>query len=133
MPVPILNHLEHLKLIAIATTARERDIFLAETHSENNQNDCRTGVELALRSRTIVDKGTVLGYEILGYDCGWFCSFVCNSLEKDFVNRLGIKLNQYGLIPQYNLALIATEYTTRPTTGAEPVLWLPWTIIELDI
>lgn len=126
-----VSHIEDIKLIAIATTAKYRDAFLAEESLLGN-NQIGICQNLNLNKTIKIDRG-FLGYEVLGYDYGWFHSFVCNSLETDFTNKLGIKLNQYGLIDQYDQAIKATDYVNQPETGAEPVLWLPWAIIELSI
>ena len=143
-----LSHLQNIKLLAIATTANYRDLFL---QSESALNNSEIGICQALKShQTIEIERTLasrynglqtrnaqardfLGYEILGYEYGGFHSFVCNHLETDFANKLKIKLNQYGLIEQYDLATKASDYANNPNTGAEPVLWMPWAIVELDL
>ena len=126
-----LSHLQNIKLLAIATTANYRDSFLATELSLNNSH---VGICKALKlNRTIEIERNFLGYEILGYEYGGFHSFVCNHLETDFANKLNIQLNQYGLIGQYDLATKASDYANNSDTGAEPVLWIPWAIVELKI
>ena len=125
--IDYLGHIEDLKLIAIALENYYRDEFLINYNS-------KLGIDRLLKlGQTInLNKG-FLGYEILGEDRGSFCSFICNHLETDLKQKLGIKLNQYGLIDCYNLAIKATDYINLPKTGAEPLLWQPWAIIELKI
>jgi hypothetical protein len=126
-----LSHIQNIKLLAIATTAKYRDLFLQEELSSNNSQE---GVYRALQSnQTININHNFLGYEVLGNDCGGFHSFVCNGLETDFAHQLNIKLNQHGLIDQYDQAIQGSDYANRPDLGAEPVLWIPWAIIELAI
>lgn len=125
-----LSHIKNIKLLAIAKTPRYRELFLQEAPS----NNCQEGVYRALLSHQTIDiKHNFLGYEILGYEYGWFHSFVCNQLETDFVEKLDIELNQYGLIDRYDLAIRASDYVNFPDTGAEPSLWLPWAVVELKI
>ena len=122
-----LSHIENLKLIAIALESSYRNEFLIDYNP-------KLGVDRILRSgQTIELNRGFLGYEILGDDRGSFCSFICNHLETDLKQKLGIRLNRYGLIEQYDLAIQATDYINLPETGAEPLLWQPWAIIELEI
>jgi len=37
-----------------------------------------------------IDRG-FLGYEIMGDESGFFCSFICNHLEADLKQKLGIE------------------------------------------
>jgi hypothetical protein len=123
--------IQNINLLAIATTTQNRDLFLQEELSSNNAEE---GVYQALQSnQTIKINHNLLGYEVLGNDYGRFHSFVCNGLETDFAHKLNIKLNQHGLIDQYEQAIQASNYANHPDTGTEPVLWIPWAIIELAI
>jgi hypothetical protein len=126
-----LSNIQNIKLLAIAATAKYRDLYLQEELSSNNLHE---GVYQALQSnQTIKINHDFLGYEVLGNDCGGFHSFVCNGLETDFAHKLDIKLNQHGLIDQYDRAIQASDYANRPDLGAEQVLWIPWATIELAI
>jgi hypothetical protein len=74
------------------------------------------------------------GFEILGEEWGeWFHSFVCNSLENEYVERLHLSLNKNGLIDCYEDAVRATDHTNLDEVGAEPVLWQPWLISEYPL
>jgi hypothetical protein len=71
------------------------------------------------------------GYEILGAEVGGsFHSFLCNYLEVPYQQQLQVRFNDYGLIADYADAVRAAEFTNLPTTGAEPVPWYPWVVIE---
>jgi hypothetical protein len=126
-----LSNIQNIKLLAIAATAKYRDLYLQEELSSNNFQE---GVCNALRSnQTININHNFLGYEVLGNDYGGFHSFVCNGLETNFAHELNIKFNQHGLIEQYDQAIQGSDYANRPDLGTEPVLWIPWAIIELPI
>jgi hypothetical protein len=126
-----LSNIQNIKLLAIATTAKYRDLYLQEEFSSNNAEE---GVYKALKSNQAINiNHNFLGYEVLCNQCGIFHSFVCNGLETDFAHKLNIKLNQHGLIDQYDQAIQASDYANHPDTGAEPLLWIPWAIIELTI
>ncbi|MGL5832390.1 MAG: hypothetical protein ACRC1Z_04055, partial [Waterburya sp.] len=78
-------------------------------------NNFQEGVCNALRSnQTININHDFLGYEVLGNDFGGFHSFVCNRLETDFAHQLKIKLNQHGLIDQYDQAIQGSDYANQP-------------------
>lgn len=74
--------------------------------------------------------GSVLGFEILGYDMGTFHSYICNRLEDDYDKEYGFRLNRSGFISTIDEAKKLAEYTNRDDVGAEPVLWLPWVIVK---
>ena len=73
----------------------------------------------------------LLGYEILGYELSRFHSFICNSLEQVYFNKLQIKLNENGLIQDIKDAEKATVLTNVPNV-AEPVLWQPWAVYAIE-
>jgi hypothetical protein len=80
------------------------------------------------------DSGAFLGFDVLGVEIGWsFHTFSCNGLAADYVGRLGITFNAYGLIPDQDQALAAAEYTNRDETGAEPVPWCAVKLYEFDL
>lgn len=87
----------------------------------------KPGYQLNLRKNEVDrEDGKILGYEVLCWDVGAFHSFICNGLEKDYEEKLGIKLNQNGLINDLEDAVRATEYTNRGDVGAEPGYWAPF-------
>ena len=76
--------------------------------------------------------GTVLGFEVLGYDRG-FHSFVCNGLERVFRDALQIVPNANGLYENEHEARRCADHAMRPDVGAEPGLWLPWQMTRYEI
>jgi hypothetical protein len=125
-----LNYLPDIKLLSIALP----ETYLAEYIEENKPETGLggLGVYQKLQQREFVsDDAIARGFEILGEEYGGqFHSFVCNSLETNYSERLGISLNQHGLIDRYEDAVKATDYTNLDEVGAEPVLWQPWSISE---
>jgi len=121
-----LGQIKDLRLIAIATTEKYRQKLLQDC-------DPKMGVDRFLHSgQTIEIERGFLGYEILGYEFGFFCSFICNHLETD-LEQIGIELNRHGLIEEYEQAIEATNYINLPETGAETLLWVPWAITEIKL
>ncbi len=71
-------------------------------------------------------QGTFLGRDIIGYDCGWFHSYLCNGLEKDICLRHMIKINEFGLLQNdYNEVL---QFVDELQGKGEPVEWMPCTL-----
>lgn len=101
---------------------------------EAEQRPPRSGVEIALDRRAALPAGGVpLGYEVLGSEAGSFHSFLCNSLERLYAERLGIRLNEHAKIPSLADARRAAELTRSDEVGAEPVDWRPWLIVEYPL
>ncbi|NIS78942.1 MAG: hypothetical protein GTO14_01670 [Anaerolineales bacterium] len=124
-----LSHLSHLKLLSIALDEKYWASFIEE--NEPHQGTGESGIRAMLRARKIYsDQGRFRGFEVLGFDGANFCSFVCNSLEIDFHQKLEIVFNPNGLIGDYEMAKRAATYTMKPEVGAEPYVWHPWRITE---
>ncbi|OKJ03283.1 hypothetical protein [Kitasatospora sp. CB01950] len=76
--------------------------------------------------------GRELGWEVLGYDCGWLHSWLCNDLHHDAVRDLDIRTDARDLLPDHpTAARLATWANTR--TDTKPVTWFPASLIEWDI
>jgi hypothetical protein len=124
-----LTAMPHVKLLAIGLPAGYRAGYLAEKAPALGMGAC--GIYLALQAgKQMPPGGKVRGYEVLGGDQGDHHSFLCNQLEVPYRQELNIELNEHGLISEYADAVRAAEYTNLPTTGAEPVTWRPWRIVE---
>lgn len=123
-----LGSVTNLKIVGIALPHRYIDDFLEE------QDDYEHGVYSNIKKSLIVNpNGKVLGYEILGYEYGGFHSYMCNGLEDDYLEKFDFKLNENGFISDLEEADIISEYTNEEIEGTEPVLWLPWSIIEYSL
>jgi hypothetical protein len=128
-----LQHLDAIKLLTIA---------LPTAHWEEAVHDLAPldgyaggGVYQLLKQRQTLPDGYVArGYDILGSEYGGsFHSFFCNGLEQAYRDVLHLPLNAYGLIDQHESAREATHYTNLETTGAEPVPWYPWLVVEYPL
>jgi hypothetical protein len=127
-----LQHLSEVKLLSIALRAEECANFI--THYTPPPQVAENGVRRKLRAgQSIEEQAQFRGFEILGHDGASFCSFVCNSLEKDYHEKLGIRFNQHGLIDYYIDAQRAANYAMLDEVGAEPYLWHPWAISEYPL
>lgn len=120
-----LSNENNLKIIGIALPNIYKNIFLED------QDDLTYGVCNNInQSLGIGSKGMILGYEILGFESGGFHSYICNGLEDDYYDKYKLKLNSYGLISTLEEAKILTDFTNDEIEGTEPVLWLPWILLE---
>lgn len=74
----------------------------------------------------LADADAVLGYEVLNDDAaGGFHSWMCNRLEPDMHEALGIHINEHGLIDDEHAARTAAALIERDDRG-EPGFWRPW-------
>lgn len=104
--------------------------FLEENAPPNGQG--MGGVyEILLRRRFLPAGGTILGFEPLGFEYGGQPhSWLCNGLEKECFQALGIRPNPNGFLESEDEAERATAHISKDDTGAEPVQWLPWMILD---
>lgn len=127
-----LHKLENLKLFQAIVPVQLAEQILAESQTEAYTPD---GLDTVISKKEIVetDSSTLLGYEVIVYDFGSCCSFICNGLEKSFQNDLGIKINPKGYIPSLNEAIKAADYCNLESTGAEPGYWFPVGMREIPL
>lgn len=118
-----------IKLLGIALPQAYVPEFLAEARPGPGEGP--PGIYQAVESGApLAEGGTPLGFEPLGYDYGGFHSFICNSLENDYAEKLQLPINEHGRFTELAACERAVEYTRLDTTGAEPALWQPWLIVE---
>ena len=114
-----------LKIIGIALPRIHRDSFLEE------QDDLRYRIFKNINNFLPLDSNsTILGYEILGFDAGVFHSYICNGLEDEYYEKYNLVLNENGFISTEEEAFILSKYTNEEIKDTEPVLWLPWAILD---
>lgn len=127
-----LRKIPNIKLMVLGVSNEFRQFLLQEYKPKNNQGVF--GMYLALKSGQVIDIHTGFrGFEVLGWNYFEFHSFICNSLERNFVHELDITLNKNGLIDNWQDASRAANYTNDADTGAEPVVWSPWAIVEIPL
>ncbi len=91
----------------------------------------RQGIhEAILEEKLPIQSGDVLGFEPLAFDYTLSCSWLCNSLDTQVEESLGIKPNRYGFIDSLEEAVKCVEYISGDDICAEPGLWLPWLVID---
>jgi hypothetical protein len=114
-------------LIGLAIAAEDSEEFLPDYET--------SGLGMIVPRRLPPDdSGVLLGFDVLGVESsGHFHTFSCNDQARDYVEKLGIKFNDRGLIPDQDQAFAAAEYTNRDETGAEPVPWFAVKLYEYDL
>lgn len=80
-----------------------------------------------------MDISNIIGYDVLGYDWGYFHSYLCNGLEKDIYERLGIKPKHNGLYRTYDEVVNIINLIDNEIVEPEPVLWQPWIVCEYEL
>ena len=116
-------------VFGIALPADLRDAFLEETRPGPGEGT--PGVVMALEANARQDeRGSVLGFDVLGWDHGGFHSYICNGLETEFERALGLTPNSHGFFATEQEARRCAEHAGVETTGAEPALWLPWRVVR---
>lgn len=73
--------------------------------------------------------GVGLGFEVVGFEAGRLHSWLCNSLQRDARDNLGIAVNQFGLLDTLDQARAVAVMANRDP-GTEEVDWVAARIIE---
>ena len=115
-----LNSLNGIKIIALALNSEFRDVLYDELGSYSN-------ISSVLESPQLV--GDFVGYEILGWDCGSFHSYLCNGFDKDISETYELVVNDFGTI-QNSYAAVKEFVRCLEDKNGEPVVWLPFAIYE---
>jgi len=89
------------------------------------------GIYNKLKNKELdLEKDEFLGYDIIGIELGGdFHSFHCHDLLNDFKEKFGIKINEFGLIENYQNWDEIMEYMNDESNGFEPV---PWFYIKVN-
>lgn len=86
--------------------------------------------EMLLETRELESGARILGYDVLGPDAACTIhSWLCNGLETR-AHWFGIHVNSLGLLDKYIDAEKIAQDANDPGTGAEPVPWYPWIVVE---
>ncbi|MGC4113158.1 MAG: hypothetical protein QM765_00455 [Myxococcales bacterium] len=120
-----LARLDDVLILGIGLDAASRSKALKATTPIPGASP--SGIFLALeKDRPLEAGGTLLGFDVLGLDCG-FHSYLCGGAEKDFFARLGAKPNEHGLFDEAT-AVQCAALVNGDTTMGEPGLWRAWEI-----
>ena len=121
-----------LAVYGIAMHENDLERFLSEEVPPSGQ--ATPGVFEAVGSgMTPAPGGKVLGWEVLGYEDGWFHSWLCNGLEVEVAEELNVRPNDRGFISCSAEAAIVAEYCGREEVGAEPAFWAAWQVREYSV
>ncbi|MBR4083546.1 MAG: hypothetical protein IKK33_04590 [Lachnospiraceae bacterium] len=103
---------ERCVIVSVSTTEEYYQKITDDIMENSNSiNDFFTG---------ILDENEFLGYDILGWDCGGFHTFLCNSLHK---NEELLKFNKYCLLE--NDFGFVEDFAKQIQGKGEPVEWIP--------
>lgn len=127
-----LNFREHFvphlpcECLGLFLPADWREVVLEDQSPQSPQTG-KTGLCWMLeKSLPEPPGGEFLGFDVLGLELGGgFHSMHCNDLPEDYQQDLGLALNDRHLLASLHDAEQAADYTARPESGAEPVLWVP--------
>ena len=130
-----LSHLPGIKVLELGLHRSMMQEFCQEAEPPPQKPgfapNGRQGVhEVILEAKLPTGGGYILGFEPLVFDYSLSCSWLCNSLDTEVYQALGIKPNQHGLIESFDEALKCVEHISRDDVDAEPGLWLPWLLID---
>jgi hypothetical protein len=81
------------------------------------------------RDQPLAPGGVALGFEPIVLNGTLSCSWLCNGIDRDADDNLGIKTNASGLIEGLEEADRVVQYI-RDDGHAEPGLWLPWLLVR---
>ncbi|MRN56099.1 hypothetical protein [Paenibacillus monticola] len=126
----------NIKLLGLGLNRYDADEFIDEykDYYDNQPNLGKPGLLTnVMKGIEIDDSGEFLGHEVLGHDMGFFSSYACNDLGKDYINKLKININANGLIYDYEDAKQTCEYCYSDESGAEPAFWQPWSISQYNL
>lgn len=120
----------NVKLLGLALPETYFEGFFAQFDSAGFQSTTNNGVYLKLRQKETYKDDSVLGYDLLGFDGGEFCSFLCNSLEIKMHQEYGVQYNQYGFISEYDQTEKVSQAIARGDEVVEDGFWSPWLVFE---
>jgi hypothetical protein len=114
-------------ILGLALTREDAEDYLQRCKPREREG--APGVYQSLTRRLEPEAGGQrLGSEVLGFDHGSFHSSLCNALERDFAGKFGARPNAQGLYDDHALARQCAAHVGRDAVGAEPGVWLAWTL-----
>ena len=121
------SHLPELKILAIYLN--EIDLAILINKFEPQQpNMGEIGIVKMLKKK-ILEKEAIneemLGYDFIGLEPGGsFHTFYCYNVTEQLVNKLGLSVNEFGLLEQADNWDQIHLYLNDKTKGLEPVHWV---------
>jgi hypothetical protein len=87
--------------------------------------------EVVCTRQPLPSGGRFLGFELIVTDFRQLAhSWLCNSLEEHCFQKLGVRPNGNGMLPDLESAERCCAEIEKDDVGAEPGLWLPWAIMS---
>lgn len=114
-----LCRLKDLRIIELALEVRDQPLILEETEGDTN---------VAVPLTAIQPGGTLLGYELLGWDYCSFHSYLCNGLDKHIAEKFPLQVNEVGLM-QHSYSQVKA-FAKHIEHKGEPVCWVPFALYE---
>jgi hypothetical protein len=121
------------KLIGLALPETYIEDFLEEYDSPGFEPVRRNGIYVKLSQKEVYKGNTSMGYDLLCFTGGDYCSFLCSRLEDKMHDEYGVQYNQYGLISDFESADRVSQAIARGEAPAEEGYWAPWLMFELTI
>jgi len=89
-------------------------------------------LKMLLRYEPIDPSGIALGFELLNHEGFFnFCSHICNGLETNLRDDIGVQFNENGFIGSFEDADRSTRYIEQEELG-EPGYWYPCLITRYE-
>ena len=127
-----LHKVSNVKLFQVFIPAEFSSILINQM---DDKFQLPYGIVISLKRKNLVfmKDSDLIGYEVICHDLGNFHSFLCNSLQADFLEKLNVHLNQRGLIFSLEDAIRASAFCNSEESGAEPGYWLPCGLLEIPL
>jgi hypothetical protein len=96
---------------------------------DRETSECDGSLKAAVADRRPA-LGSIIGFDVLGYDTGRFHSWLCHGLETEVEQKLAIRPGPDGLLPDLISARAVADYTNGLGGEVEPVLWLAYAYLQ---
>jgi hypothetical protein len=117
-------------IVGLGVRSSMRDEILSD-HPDFPGRATAGFVEVLREGSALSEGGTTLGHEILGEEAGGgFHSWLCFNLEPLVRSALGVVVNEHGLISDWHEAIRAADLIRTEGSGAPPIPWQPWLLVE---
>lgn len=121
---------EDVYLVGLGLRRRDCDLLCETGYPESESGYCT----MARRRHRLAEGGEVIGYEPCNAELGSpGCSWLCNGLEADLPEQLGIAVNSRGLISALDDCVRLCAMIDSDKIGAEPGPWLSWGMVVYTI
>ncbi|SDB82325.1 hypothetical protein [Shouchella lonarensis] len=125
-----LKEKENVVIVKLGIQLEDAELIL--NHQLDPQDVSEQGISgLLSEKRLIGPHHSLLGYDIMGYECATFFSFRTNHLEGDIRNRVPFETNEVGLIKEFVHAKKGADMLNNEDFGQEEVDWFAWALFEV--